>query len=148
MLRLFDQEKSVKTFSLKVTIKYIKILTCDVVPLNTCSWCVQDPVFEVSSSLRVKIADLGNACWVVSFFYTVYTANIHYLFYSAQFLRYTYYKIIIIVNHICSQWAAEFYGFHHTFYLKTKMAFGQGFHVSISLFPVYARFVPASFYPR
>ncbi len=65
MVRLFDQEKSVK---------YTKMLTCDVVPLYTCSLCVQDPVFEVSSSLRVKIADLGNACWVVSFFFIQCTA--------------------------------------------------------------------------
>ena len=26
-----------------------------------------DPVFEITSDLQVKIADLGNACWVVSF---------------------------------------------------------------------------------
>jgi hypothetical protein len=93
MVRLFDQEKSVK---------YTKMLTCDVVPLYTCSFCVQDPVFEVSPSLRVKIADLGNACWVVSLFLQC-TARTYTLFYSAQYSRYNYYKIIILVNHICSQ---------------------------------------------
>ena len=29
-----------------------------------------DPVFEIASDLQVKIADLGNACWVVSYFLT------------------------------------------------------------------------------
>ena len=29
-----------------------------------------DPVFEIASDLQVKIADLGNACWVVSCFLT------------------------------------------------------------------------------
>ena len=31
-----------------------------------------DPVFEISLDLQVKIADLGNACWVVS------SRNVHY----------------------------------------------------------------------
>ena len=32
-------------------------------PLDTTALCFQNPVYEECPDLRVKIADLGNACW-------------------------------------------------------------------------------------